>query len=352
MKRIIILAIISLISFSGIAQSKDSVLTNIIGWTHQEEYFIGTKNALKDIKLPALTFKEMQDNNDIYYLLVDPTNTLPYSIKFTKSGYDKLFDFSNCWGSHPNRIRVQLITNEGIVNDGNFEIYKSGDVVRFNWSSDIRQIQFIQNNYFECNAKDWYNLNNVINMKIGFAPCGFTSEEIINKLRALGGINRGYDPVDLPTSLYWYIDSRSGNIQCDTANVLDVRLNPNDIPEKINQMADLPTEMRRLVVLRQLKAGNPVDLSKFDKDRSIGTKKGGFEWWETPEKSEFWKDFLYNKKYYLYYTLNIKKDETELQDKTASIGRSEDITGSGIRCERRKPTIASGHLRDRKAIKC
>jgi hypothetical protein len=27
-------------------------------------------------------------------------------------------------------------------------------------------------------------------MKIGFAPCGFTSEEIINKLKALGGINR------------------------------------------------------------------------------------------------------------------------------------------------------------------
>ena len=188
-------------------------------------------------------------------------------------------------------------------------------------------------------------------MKIGFAPCGFTSREIINKLRALGGIDRGYDLVDLPTSLYWYIDSRSGNIHCDNGNVLDKKLNPNDIPEKINQMADLPAEMRRLVVLRQLKAGNLADLSKFDKDRSVGTAKGGFEWWETPEKSEFWKDFLYNKKYYLYYTLNIKNDETELQGKETSIGGSKNITGSGICCERRKPTIAGGHLRDRKTIK-
>ena len=153
-----ILAIISLISFSGIAQPKDSVITNIIGWTLQGEYFIGTQNALKDIKLPALTFKEMQDGNDIYYVLVDPTNTLPYSIKFTKADYEKLFDFSNCWGSHPTRIRVQLIANGNLISDSNFEIYKSGDVVRFNWSDNIRQIQFIKNNYFECNVKDWYNL--------------------------------------------------------------------------------------------------------------------------------------------------------------------------------------------------
>ena len=189
-------------------------------------------------------------------------------------------------------------------------------------------------------------------MKIGFTPGGFTTKEIINKLKALGGTNRGYDPVDIPTALYWYINSVSGVIQCDTTNVLDVRLNPNDIPEKINQIMDLPGDMRRLIILRQMEAGNPVNLSKFDKDRSIGTKKGGFDWWETPEKSEFWKDFLYNKKYYLYYTLNINKDETKLQNKTASVRRSENITGSGIRCERRKPTIASGHLRDRKAIKC
>lgn len=189
-------------------------------------------------------------------------------------------------------------------------------------------------------------------MNIGFAPCGFTLKEIISKLIALGGINKnGYDLLDIPTALYWYIDSRSGEIRCNSRNILDVRLNPHDIPEKINQIVDLPEEMRIYLVKKQIKAGNVGNLKVLTQNIAADKSHGGFNWKDTPEGAEFWDDF-FSGKYFLYYTLNYKQNETKLQGEETSIGRSENITGSGIRCERRKPTIASGHLRDRKAIKC
>lgn len=188
-------------------------------------------------------------------------------------------------------------------------------------------------------------------MKIGFAPCGLTTKAIVKKLIALGGVNNiKLGLINIPTSLYWYIDSISGEIRCDSRNVLDVRLNLNDIPEKINQIVDLPEEMRICLVKKQIKAGNVGNLKVLTQNIAADKSHGGFNWEDTPEGAEFWDDF-FSGKYYLYYTLNYKQNETELQDKTASIRRSENITGSGIRCERRKPTIAGGHLRDRKAIK-
>ena len=187
-------------------------------------------------------------------------------------------------------------------------------------------------------------------MKIGFAPCGFTSKEIIQRLIALGGINRaGYNLVDTPTNLYWFIDSISGEIRCYTGNVLDKKLNPNDHKEVIKSLEDLPSEIKGLIKQRQIDAGNKADLTVF---RHIGADKyqGGFTWKDTPEGSAFWDDLL-SGKYFLYYTLNCKQNEIKLQGEETSIGRSKDITGSGIRCERRKPTIAGGHLRNRKTIK-
>lgn len=189
-------------------------------------------------------------------------------------------------------------------------------------------------------------------MKIGFAPCGFTTKEIINRLTALGGINRsGYNLLDRPTSLYWYIDSISGNIINATGNVLDIRLNPNDHKEVIKSIDDLPSEIKELIKQRQINAGNKADLTVFKKPQA-DTHEGGFNWVGTREGSSFWHALFNDKQYYQFYTLHKEKThETELQDKTASIGRSKDITGSGIRCERCKPTIAGGHLRDRKTIK-
>ena len=189
-------------------------------------------------------------------------------------------------------------------------------------------------------------------MKIGFTPCGFTSREIIKKLTALGGINNAeYDLGDFPTSLYWYIDSTSGAIVCNTGNVLDVRLNPNDHKELINSLNDLPSEIKELIQQRQIDAGNKADLSVFTKFKSAGKCSGGFDWENTEEGYYFWQNLFTNKQYYKFYTLHKEKThETELQGEEASIGRSKNITGSGIRCERCKPTIAGGHIRDRKAI--
>lgn len=159
MKRIIILAIISLISFSGIAQTKDSILTDIMGWTVQGEYKLGTFNSLKDIKLPGLTVKEINVNDTTYYALTDPTNTLPYYIRFSKSDYEQIFNFATCWNLQPIRVKVQLVNNETVISEGNFEIYKSGNVVRFNWNQNIREILVVKDNYFECNVEDWKRLN-------------------------------------------------------------------------------------------------------------------------------------------------------------------------------------------------
>lgn len=190
-------------------------------------------------------------------------------------------------------------------------------------------------------------------MNIGFAPCGFTSKEIINKLRALGGANRGgYDLIDTPTSLYWYIDSASGAIQCDIRNVLDKKLNPNDHKELIQSLNDLPSEIKELIQQRQIDAGNKADLSVFIKNKCANTYNCGFDWENTKEGRYFWQNLFIDKEYYKFYTIHREKTyETKLQREETSIGRSKDITGSGIRCERCKPTIAGGHLRDRKTIK-
>jgi hypothetical protein len=188
-------------------------------------------------------------------------------------------------------------------------------------------------------------------MNIGFAPCGFTSEEIINKLKALGGTNRGYDPVDIPTALYWYIDSISGNIISATRNVLNIRLNPLEHKEIIKSLNDLPDEIKELIKQRQIDAGNKANLKVF-KDPQADSREGGFNWVSTKEGSNFWHALFIDKQYYKFYTLHKEKThETELQREETSIRGSKNITGSGIRCERRKPTIAGGHLRDRKTIK-
>lgn len=189
-------------------------------------------------------------------------------------------------------------------------------------------------------------------MKIGFAPCGFTAKEIIGKLIALGGINKnGYDLLDIPTALYWYIDSISGNINCDANNILDKRLNPLEHKEVIKSLDDLPDEIKELIKQRQIDEGNKADLTVF-KYTGADKYQGGFHWASTKEGHNFWNAVFIDKQYYKFYTLHREKTyETKLQREETSIGRSKDITGSGIRCERCKPTIAGGHLRDRKTIK-
>lgn len=185
-------------------------------------------------------------------------------------------------------------------------------------------------------------------MKIGFIPCGMTTQQTVNKLQALGGDNSSnYKGVHI-TNLYWYIDTVDGRIHCHEPH-LDVALDPNKIPEKINKISDLPSEILQLLFQRQLDAGNRDDIKVFDRRPTADSIQGGFLWENTPEGAEFWDNF-FSGRYYSYYTLNIKQDETKLQRKETSIGRSQDITGSGIRCERCKPAIAGGHLRDRKAI--
>lgn len=190
-------------------------------------------------------------------------------------------------------------------------------------------------------------------MKIGFAPCGFTSKEIINKLLALGGINKSkHDLLNVPTPFYWYIDSISGNIQYDNKNILDVRLNPLDHKEAIKSLEDLPDEIKELIKQRQIDVDNDPNLKVFEEDSAASISDGGFNWALAKEGYNFWRALLNKKQYYKFYTLRKEKTyETKLQDKTASVRRSKDITGSGIRCERCKPTITGGYLRDRKAIK-
>ena len=120
-------------------------------------------------------------------------------------------------------------------------------------------------------------------MKIGFAPCGFTSKEIKNKLQALGGANRAnYLLTNEPTFLYWYIDSISGHIRCDTENVLDVSLNPNNHKEFINSLNDFPSEIKELIKQCQIDAGNKADLTVF-KNISTDESQGGFRWTSTKE---------------------------------------------------------------------
>jgi hypothetical protein len=190
-------------------------------------------------------------------------------------------------------------------------------------------------------------------MNIGFAPCGFTSKEIINKLLALGGINKSkHDSLNVPTNFYWYINSISGDIQYNNKNVLDVKLSPIDHKEVIKSLNDLPNEIKELIKQRQIDVGNAPSLKVFEENPAVSICGGGFNWDITKEGHNFWDALLNKKQYYKFYTLRKEKTyETKLQDKTTSIRRSKDITGSGIRCERRKPTIAGGYLRDRKAIK-
>jgi hypothetical protein len=190
-------------------------------------------------------------------------------------------------------------------------------------------------------------------MKIGFAPCGFTSKEIINKLLALGGINKSkHDLLNVPTPFYWYINSISGDIRYDDKNVLDVKLSPLDHKEVIKSLDDLPDEIKELIQQRQIDAGNKADLSVFIENKHANTRNGGFDWSDTKEGHYFWQNLFIDKQYYKFYTLHKEKThETKLQGEETSIGRSKNITGSGIRCERCKPTIAGGHLRDRKTIK-
>jgi hypothetical protein len=196
-------------------------------------------------------------------------------------------------------------------------------------------------------------------MKIGFAPCGFTSKEIIKRLIALGGINRsGYDLIDATTSLYWYIESTFGDIKWANGNVLDYKLNPNNHKEIIKSLEDLPSEIKELIKQRQVDAGNKADLEVF-KDPQADTHESGFNWVCTREGSNFWHALFIDKQYYKFYTLGKEQTheielqkayETELQGEETSIGRSKNITGSRICCKRCKPTIAGGHLRDRKAV--
>lgn len=185
-------------------------------------------------------------------------------------------------------------------------------------------------------------------MKIGFKPCGMTVTQTINKLQALGGLNTREFKGTHETKFHFYIDTSNQRI-CWCQGDLDVVLDPNHIPEKINKISDLPSEILQLILQRQLETGNRGDIRVFDTRPTANMLQEGFTWDHTPEGAEFWDDF-FSGKYYLYYTLNYKQNETQLQRKETSIGRSKDITGSGIRCERHKPTIASGHLRDRKAI--
>ena len=146
----LILAITLLISLSSSAQT----LNNAIGWTVEGDYKYGTVNKLGDIRFNELTFNKIQEDDNIYYLLTDSTRTLPYSLKFTEHDYKQIFDFSNSFSLQPVRVRIEFVTNNSTT-EGNFEIYKTGNYIRFNWMQDIRNIMFIQNSYFECKVEDW-----------------------------------------------------------------------------------------------------------------------------------------------------------------------------------------------------
>lgn len=69
------------------------------------------------------------------------------------------------------------------------------------------------------------------------------------------------------------------------------RLNPSEFPKEIQE----------LILKRQVEAGNPPDITLFDKKIDIGTGNGGFTWLDTEEGAIFWCDVLLETNFEVFY---------------------------------------------------
>lgn len=69
------------------------------------------------------------------------------------------------------------------------------------------------------------------------------------------------------------------------------RLNPSEFPK----------EIRELILKRQVEAGNPPDITLFDKRRDICISNGGFTWSKTEEGAIFWCDVLLETNFERFY---------------------------------------------------
>lgn len=69
------------------------------------------------------------------------------------------------------------------------------------------------------------------------------------------------------------------------------RLNPSEFPKEIQE----------LILKRQVEAGNPPNITLFDKKIDIGTDNGGFTWDKTKEGAVFWYDVLLETNFEVFY---------------------------------------------------
>lgn len=65
--------------------------------------------------------------------------------------------------------------------------------------------------------------------------------------------------------------------------------------------SEFPKEIQELILKRQVEAGNPPDITLFDKWREVDTSNGGFMWEDTKEGTIFWLDVLLETNFEVFY---------------------------------------------------
>ena len=130
------------------------------------------------------------------------------------------------------------------------------------------------------------------------------------------------------------------------------------------QIEGFPPEVVELMLQRQFEQTRKRDVSVFEDNVEAGELSGGFDWSDTPEKYNFWRDVIRTKKFDVFFekypkqsliNSHIKTKQNDKESTTnstgikvfkpvATISNGEKRTGTRISGRSSKATIGSGHI--------
>jgi hypothetical protein len=156
--------------------------------------------------------------------------------------------------------------------------------------------------------------------------------------------NKGYVDFEASLHVYWGIDSKDLKILSkeelkdylpkdvymkefpETVKSTSLQDYLNSIPDTFTgYLEGFPKEIVQKIVERQVEQGNEPDYKVFEKEDSASKKSKGFDWMESKEGYDFWKEVILYKHFNLFYE---KYPKTETKVTTTNIYNVEgDIYG-------------------------
>lgn len=73
-----------------------------------------------------------------------------------------------------------------------------------------------------------------------------------------------------------------------------------------------PEEIIELMLIKQVQAGNTKDITVFENNIGSDNICGGFNWDDTTEGEDFWKDVLVDKDFDLFFKLYPKENNSKI----------------------------------------